>query len=245
MGKKPDPQHVVIDLYQGEARLLDRALQDKSVKHPTVLRMDEHHDDIINRVVNDLRDHVRVHGTIDEIIFSGHGRGAEGLEPPIMGSRFSEGHEGYHSNMFAVPTMLEAIGKLQEDLGTPVAKRIVFSGCNLFTDPRHMPLILEYRDHAMKYQSALVFSTGMTHHGVLSGHSGNFIQITPQGEFIRDPRSSKRHPNDEWEPLFKAANKKALTVKPVNQIPERDEEGRAHEGKVGMVHEKVTLTEKR
>lgn len=204
MPDKPNPKYVTFDLISGSDKEYKKVQAAASVKNPTVFDVVADNGGVVKDtnlmmgyVLNKLRAHVAKYGTMDELIFTAHGT-SESL---------SNNHKG---NAIQTGNMLIAMAQLEQELGTPIAKRVVFSACGTFSELSAGD-IAWYRNYAREHNMEVVGTTsdqwsssdGSTHlfgvffegpEAIFTGkmHIQRAVLFTPQGEVKRD-KTDDRH----------------------------------------------------
>jgi len=119
-------------------------------------------------VIRTIREHVRKYGTLKEPMIDGHGfTNHIGLTAPIFTENF-----------------LYDVFKLQQELGTKIADRIVFGGCRVFADLGSGD-VAYYKNIARDLHAEIVGATTTTYSDP-SRPVGRFVKFTPDGVVKRD-----------------------------------------------------------
>jgi hypothetical protein len=126
-------------------------------------------------IIDTVREHVKKYGTLGEIRLGGHGD-SESIGSSLVG----------HSDDLDLQGFLFRLQQLQTELGIKIADRVVFSGCEVFTNltPEDVNF---YRDAAKILGSEIAgpTSTGAVAYGVM--HAARYVRFTPNGKVERDP----------------------------------------------------------
>jgi hypothetical protein len=93
---------------------------------------------------------------------------------------------------------LASLDHLEKKLGKKIAERIVFMGCNTFSE-MSVKAVEDFRFWAGAHQTALVGTVSFTISYVTQ--PGHYVQFTPEGGVIKDPVLSS-----DWNPLNLATN---------------------------------------
>ncbi len=147
----------------------------KDSPNATVIHLPAHN--VQQKLLDAIRKQVRQHGTLTEIVISMHGgpNALSALEDPSEDPTVE----------MKTDVFLDALKKIQEELGSKVANRIVFIGCNVLTEETP-ELVDYYRRTAQTLGSQIVGYTTLGWGGD-DPKAGSAARFNPDGSVDRDP----------------------------------------------------------
>lgn len=159
----------------------------KTVENPTIydgVKFDSN--DAYSAFDKAIIKHIKEHGTIDELMISGHGN--YGI--------VSSGIDG--SYMLAANAVLTRLQEIQQETGIKVANRVIFDACRTFShlSPER---IKKHREYAQENGVQIVGTTSLETavsilDGALKYHSARYILFDTDGNIKRDKMDSKYDP---------------------------------------------------
>ncbi len=176
----PNPKQVIIDLHSdfigNHNGHISAYINEVGLNNPTIYETVNCGDkEIIKKecIIGALREHVKKYGTIDEVAILGHGYSG------VMGSKDEK-------MVILIKSFMDGLADLEKELGCKITNRIVFNGCSTFS--RLTPNQIDfYRCYADEHDIEIVGSTSFINCG-LGNNIGKYVQFTPKGEIIRDPK---------------------------------------------------------
>ncbi len=181
--KDKNHKYIIISLLNGEDKIKIKYFA-KSVNNPTIYELDGSFDSKKETegefIKNILKEHIKKFGTIDEIMLIGHGGSTD-----IIGSK------NIKINLLTY-TFLDKIEELKNELSCSITNRIVFNGCEVFSNLRDGE-IKYYSDFAKENKIEIVGTTSIICDGPILPNSGRYVKFSTDGKIVRD--SKLDHPN--------------------------------------------------
>lgn len=171
----------------------------KITANPTILHTDI--DNFEDNLVDFIREKVKKEGTLEEIAIFAHAHRQMMVstdERVFVGrewwGKILSGKE-YDDHWLNVGSFLDKLDGLGQELGIKITDRIVFAGCNVFSDLESGE-VKAYRDWAKKNEVEVVGSTSTMLGGPFS--TARFTQFTPHGDVIEDKISASEFNPIKW-----------------------------------------------
>jgi hypothetical protein len=140
-----------------------------------------------------LTEHIKQHGTLDELVIAGHG----------AKERFTSDYYKDKMSIFGILNMLYTI---EQETGIKVANKVTISGCSIFTNLSDES-VAYYRQKADELNINLSSTLRITSAGY-GGFSSDFAMFTYDGQVVKDTE----HSQISFNPLFGIARILSETI---------------------------------
>ncbi|HCR86102.1 MAG TPA: hypothetical protein DIV86_05435 [Alphaproteobacteria bacterium] len=217
----PNPKHVIISLFSGLDQYIGRvSAYEWNLPSPVIYKATECGDKtqkVEDCIIGTLREHVKIHGTIDEIALLGHGCSGYMSVSAVLG--FSPGGFPEENRGLYIGNFLEKMLKLENELKIKICNRIVFNGCSTFSELS--PAWIDYyRAYADNNDIQLVGTTSMLGgaYGVIN--TARYVLFDTDGSIKRDPKL-----DDRYAPAALVGNDRSWTDCYLGTTPETDRKG--------------------